>query len=783
MTGALSAAQVSVTSNYDEFEFEENFDREELEKAMHEAEHRYEVPSENANGRAVRQPAESQLRVRDIEDIVPDQVDKGSLPSQRSVTPLVYAEHAEQIELEELEKDGEAEDSLAPFLRFRKRGFFNVTDLAAPVWCETQYDYRLRTLPFLPLAERPDVITATSGKQIVVDKKKREGGERIMSRGRKVHKRLEREIHPDEVVVNTTTREDVWGLRFLNMLSAVEALLTIGKCREMPVVGFINDIMVLGIIDEIIRSPIEPPKLKASKSTTPSKSPSNISHQTSLAHFFTSIKHSQVVGQTPSVDLPLTSLSQQSRPRTHKLYISDSKTRAVLSVPQDDDTKAGKIQVMMYKEMLDAILLAPYRSNTPPSTDQQPLDNPFSVLPSRASEPFAWKKLFDHLSLSPTEPFSEQFFKEGRMVIKGNKLRHGANEALCLQDFVQVWEKYVEDLGLGYCKETKLKDIREKGEEWENLGKTEDRLELVYRWAGGKKKRKRGEARKRRKKGSDRESPNKQEDPLDGEFQGGEASLNRAHGHLEAEEEQRLIRLAIAESLNMDTDVSPTTSYLTTPTLTPPYTIPVLHANPASMSRKHKEDRAESTAQEDEEYWTSTDDEFYAHVIESGLSEERAGGDSFVPGSVGTIPNGAATNNPTIPTSKVPFASTPSNPKSSYFQSPLVPSTPSKKPSGVHTSQLSALISQEETKTKTKSKDYLVAGSIIGRSAFSHSPKFLADHLKNVLQFWMGERPPKGVEIHEAKRCAYCEFEDGCEWRLMKVEEHHRQVQERKNKM
>lgn len=32
------------------------------------------------------------------------------------------------------------------------------------------------------------------------------------------------------------------------MLSAVEALLTFGKCREMPVVGFINDILVLGII-------------------------------------------------------------------------------------------------------------------------------------------------------------------------------------------------------------------------------------------------------------------------------------------------------------------------------------------------------------------------------------------------------------------------------------------------------------------------------------------------------------------------------------------------------
>lgn len=45
-------------------------------------------------------------------------------------------------------------------------------------------DSRLRTLPFLPLAERPDVITTTSGKQIAVDKRLREGGERIMNRGR-----------------------------------------------------------------------------------------------------------------------------------------------------------------------------------------------------------------------------------------------------------------------------------------------------------------------------------------------------------------------------------------------------------------------------------------------------------------------------------------------------------------------------------------------------------------------------------------------------------------------
>lgn len=48
---------------------------------------------------------------------------------------------------------------------------------------EVVMNSRLRTLPFLPLAERPDVITTASGKQIAVDKGIREGGERIMNRG------------------------------------------------------------------------------------------------------------------------------------------------------------------------------------------------------------------------------------------------------------------------------------------------------------------------------------------------------------------------------------------------------------------------------------------------------------------------------------------------------------------------------------------------------------------------------------------------------------------------
>lgn len=32
------------------------------------------------------------------------------------------------------------------------------------------------------------------------------------------------------------------------MLSSLEAILTVGKCREMPVAGFVGDVLIMGII-------------------------------------------------------------------------------------------------------------------------------------------------------------------------------------------------------------------------------------------------------------------------------------------------------------------------------------------------------------------------------------------------------------------------------------------------------------------------------------------------------------------------------------------------------
>lgn len=44
-------------------------------------------------------------------------------------------------------------------------------------------DSRLRTMPYLPVDQRPQVITSRSGTEIPVDKVKLDGKERILKRG------------------------------------------------------------------------------------------------------------------------------------------------------------------------------------------------------------------------------------------------------------------------------------------------------------------------------------------------------------------------------------------------------------------------------------------------------------------------------------------------------------------------------------------------------------------------------------------------------------------------
>jgi exonuclease V len=42
------------------------------------------------------------------------------------------------------------------------------------------------------------------------------------------------------------------------MLSGMQSLLDLGMCREMPVVGFINGVLILGIIVSLLATQLGP---------------------------------------------------------------------------------------------------------------------------------------------------------------------------------------------------------------------------------------------------------------------------------------------------------------------------------------------------------------------------------------------------------------------------------------------------------------------------------------------------------------------------------------------
>jgi exonuclease V len=72
---------------------------------------------------------------------------------------------------------------------------------------------------------------------------------------------------------------------------------------------------------------------------------------------------------------------------------------------------------------------------------------------------------------------------------------------------------------------------------------------------------------------------------------------------------------------------------------------------------------------------------------------------------------------------------------------------------------------QSTPRREAQSQDSGDAGDIIGIAEFEHDPELLARHLSSVLAYWHGTRDPQGVSLAHVRRCGWCEFEEGCEWR------------------
>jgi exonuclease V len=73
-------------------------------------------------------------------------------------------------------------------------------------------------------------------------------------------------------------------------------------------------------------------------------------------------------------------------------------------------------------------------------------------------------------------------------------------------------------------------------------------------------------------------------------------------------------------------------------------------------------------------------------------------------------------------------------------------------------------------------------GAMIGGRSFLFDEVEMKKYVADELEWWRGERSPRGVTIDETFKCRICEFADGCEWRKSKEKELNEQRALRRSK-
>ncbi|KAF7302809.1 hypothetical protein MKEN_01242800 [Mycena kentingensis (nom. inval.)] len=200
------------------------------------------------------------------------------------------------IELEGSGSTASAPSQASPMARYRRWGTLSVTDLLSLSWCEVQFEYGLQQRRSSRLADRPRSFRSErTGKEIVVQQDVAARNDKTTKRGRFIHKELERELKPEDIRVLITSEEERWAIRLINFVSSLLSLGLEECAREIPVVGLVNGIVVVGIVDEL-------------------------------------------------------TLNGGS------IRVSDTKTRRTDTLPSDEDAEPAKLQLMVYYRLLRAQL-------------------------------------------------------------------------------------------------------------------------------------------------------------------------------------------------------------------------------------------------------------------------------------------------------------------------------------------------------------------------------------------------------------------------------------------
>lgn len=125
-----------------------------------------------------------------------------------------------------------------------------------------------------------------------------------------MHKVLEEQVHTT-IPVSTETPEDVFGLKLFNMRQGLVALEETGLTRELDVFGFLDGVLVQGVIDEVTYDDPDP---------------------------------------------ECNSSSSSSR----AAFITDTKTRATERIPSGSQLRSTSVQLMLYHRLLTMLPIVPF---------------------------------------------------------------------------------------------------------------------------------------------------------------------------------------------------------------------------------------------------------------------------------------------------------------------------------------------------------------------------------------------------------------------------------------
>ncbi|KAF5352732.1 hypothetical protein D9756_005870 [Leucocoprinus leucothites] len=212
-----------------------------------------------------------------------------------------------------------------------KRGRPRLSPLEAFRRCEVQFEYGLRGKRSRPLGERPKSFRSASGKNIKTDGVVAAQNDVITSKGKAIHKALEREVKPEEVFVEVMTTEERWALRLVNMLTCLRGMRLEGFTREMPVFGMEDG------EDELVYRPVHN---EAPNDEQPDAADLS---QTRIENYFT--PSSTAKSRNTACD-----------DTSFQLLIIDTKTRQRPSLPLEEDTLPSRLQLMLYHKLLSRLV-------------------------------------------------------------------------------------------------------------------------------------------------------------------------------------------------------------------------------------------------------------------------------------------------------------------------------------------------------------------------------------------------------------------------------------------